>query len=157
MMATVTATGTVNPVISVQVGSQVTGKIFKLFADYNSSVKEGQPVAQIDPAPFEAKVVEARAVLHNARGSLRKAEVDLDQHRIELARMINLRFGDLLGVAAGIAGALVVTLVAGWPTIIAPQAVIIAFFFSVAVGVFFGLYPANKASRLKPIDALRYE
>ncbi len=89
--ATVTATGTVNPVISVQVGSQVTGKIIKLFADYNSSVKEGQPVAQIDPAPFDVKVVEARAILHNARGSLHKAEVDLDQHRIELARMINLR------------------------------------------------------------------
>jgi putative ABC transport system permease protein len=66
-------------------------------------------------------------------------------------------FGGFVGVAAGIAGARVVTLVAGWPTIISPQAVGIAFFFSMAVGVFFGLYPANKASRLKPIDALRYE
>jgi ABC-type antimicrobial peptide transport system permease subunit len=45
----------------------------------------------------------------------------------------------------------------GWPTIISWQAMAAAFGFSVAVGLFFGLYPANKASKLNPIEALHYE
>jgi len=65
--------------------------------------------------------------------------------------------GGILGVAAGIAGARLLTTMMGWPTIISPQAVVIAFFFSVVVGIFFGLYPANKASKLNPIQALHYE
>lgn len=65
--------------------------------------------------------------------------------------------GGLAGILAGIAGAHFVTTIAGWPTIISMQAVVIAFLFSAGVGIFFGLYPANKASRLNPIEALRYE
>lgn len=65
--------------------------------------------------------------------------------------------GGVVGVVAGIVGARLATTIAGWPAIISPQAVAIAFLFSVGVGIFFGLYPANKASRLNPIDALRYE
>jgi putative ABC transport system permease protein len=65
--------------------------------------------------------------------------------------------GGLVGILAGIAGAHFVTTIAGWPTIISMQAVVIAFLFSAGVGIFFGLYPANKASRLNPIEALRYE
>jgi putative ABC transport system permease protein len=49
------------------------------------------------------------------------------------------------------------TVIAGWPTIISGKTVAAAFVFSVVVGLFFGLYPANKASRLNPIEALRYE
>lgn len=65
--------------------------------------------------------------------------------------------GGVLGVIVGILGARATTLVAGWPTIISFDAILVAFLFSVAVGLIFGLYPANKASRLNPIDALRYE
>src|SRR5260370_42664229 len=54
----VTATGTINPVITVQVGSQVSGIIKALYADFNSVVKAGQVVAQIDPAPFQGSVTQ---------------------------------------------------------------------------------------------------
>jgi putative ABC transport system permease protein len=66
-------------------------------------------------------------------------------------------FGGVLGILLGIVCARATTVVAGWPTIIAPESIVIAFLFSLAIGLFFGLYPANKASRLNPIDALRYE
>ena len=59
--AYVTANGTVNPVITVLVGSQVSGTILKLYADYNTKVKMGQVVAQIDPAIFQAQVSQAKA------------------------------------------------------------------------------------------------
>src|SRR5574341_48262 len=65
--------------------------------------------------------------------------------------------GGLLGIVLGILGARATTIVAGWPTIISAESVVVGFLFSVAVGLFFGLYPANKASRLNPIEALRYE
>ncbi len=65
--------------------------------------------------------------------------------------------GGLLGIVLGIAGAKLTTLIAGWPTIISGNVILLAFFFSLVVGLFFGLYPANKAARLNPIEALRYE
>ena len=65
--------------------------------------------------------------------------------------------GGCLGILVGVLGARVTTMIAGWPTIISAQTVIAAFVFSIVVGLFFGLYPANKAARLNPIDALRYE
>jgi putative ABC transport system permease protein len=65
--------------------------------------------------------------------------------------------GGALGIVLGIVGAKLTTVIAGWPTIISSDVIVIAFFFSLAVGLFFGLYPANKASRLNPIEALRYE
>lgn len=65
--------------------------------------------------------------------------------------------GGCLGIVVGVLGARVTTVIAGWPTIISPETVLSAFVFSIAVGLFFGLYPANKAARLNPIDALRYE
>ncbi len=65
--------------------------------------------------------------------------------------------GGLLGVGFGILGAQATTLVAGWPTIISFEAIVVAFLFYAAVGLIFGIYPANKAARLNPIDALRYE
>lgn len=65
--------------------------------------------------------------------------------------------GGVLGVGTGIGIARLLTSMIGWPTIINTDAVVAAFAFSLIVGLFFGLYPANKASKLNPIEALRYE
>src|SRR6059036_2384902 len=72
----VTATGTLNPVLNVQVGSQVSGNISKLFADFNSQVKAGQVVAQIDPALFQATVTQAEGDLANAQAALELAKLN---------------------------------------------------------------------------------
>src|SRR4249920_2480293 len=71
----VTATGTLNPVVNVQVGSQISGNIQKLFVDFNSPVKAGQVVAQIDPAVFQASVTQAEGDVANARAALELARV----------------------------------------------------------------------------------
>jgi putative ABC transport system permease protein len=65
--------------------------------------------------------------------------------------------GGLLGVAFGIFGANAISQANGWRVEVSPTTVILAFSFSAVVGVFFGFYPAMKASRLSPIEALRYE
>ena len=72
----VTATGTLNPVVNVQVGSQVSGNIQKLFADFNSEVKAGQTVAQIDPMLFQAAVTQAEGDVANAQAALELAKVN---------------------------------------------------------------------------------
>src|SRR5881398_1178514 len=72
----VTATGTLNPVVNVQVGSQVSGNISKLFVDFNSQVKAGQVVAQIDPALFQATVTQAEGDLANAQAALELARIN---------------------------------------------------------------------------------
>jgi putative ABC transport system permease protein len=71
--------------------------------------------------------------------------------------IIMTAIGGALGVGAGIGISRLLTAMVGWPTIIDTNAVIAAFLFSLVVGLFFGLYPANKASKLNPIEALRYE
>ncbi len=72
----VTATGTLNPVQNVQVGSQVSGNIQKLFADFNSIVKAGQVIAQIDPVVFQANVNQAQGELANAGAALDLARLN---------------------------------------------------------------------------------
>ncbi len=72
----VTATGTLNPVVNVQVGSQVSGNISKLFVDFNSQVKAGQVVAQIDPALFQATVTQAEGDVANGQAALELARVN---------------------------------------------------------------------------------
>jgi putative ABC transport system permease protein len=65
--------------------------------------------------------------------------------------------GGLIGITAGLVSAYAVAHLAHWRTLVSTQAVVVAFSFAAAVGVFFGFYPARKASHLSPIDALRYE
>jgi putative ABC transport system permease protein len=65
--------------------------------------------------------------------------------------------GGLIGIILGIVGSVVVSNVFHWKTIVSPVAVLVAALFSAAVGIFFGYYPARKAARLDPIEALRYE
>lgn len=87
IVSTVTATGSLNPMTTVQVGSQVSGMIESLHADFNSSVKKGQVVARIDPFPYRAKRDQAAASLANAKAALVKAKVDLNQRKRELDRV----------------------------------------------------------------------
>jgi len=65
--------------------------------------------------------------------------------------------GGLIGIALGVGGSVVISMFGEWPMIIEIDSVILAFGFAAAVGVFFGFYPARKAARLDPIEALRYE
>jgi putative ABC transport system permease protein len=65
--------------------------------------------------------------------------------------------GGIIGIALGIGGAAAIANFASWPTVISPTALVIAVLFSAGIGIFFGFYPARKAARLDPIDALRYE
>ncbi|HSS44438.1 MAG TPA: efflux RND transporter periplasmic adaptor subunit, partial [Thermoanaerobaculia bacterium] len=80
---TVTATGSLSAVITVQVGSQVSGIISKLYVDFNSRVKKGQLLAELDPTPFEAQVEQQRA-------NLNKAEVDALNAQISFTRQKRL-------------------------------------------------------------------
>jgi HlyD family secretion protein len=82
----VTATGTINPVINVLVGSQVSGTIKALYADYNSQVKEGQVIAQIDPAIFEAQVEQGRANVLNAQANQLSAQSNLENAKANLVK-----------------------------------------------------------------------
>ena len=74
ILMSVTATGTVNPVTTVLVGTQVSGTIKDIYVDYNAPVKKGQLIARIDPASFEAQVEQAKANLLSAKANLEKAE-----------------------------------------------------------------------------------
>jgi putative ABC transport system permease protein len=65
--------------------------------------------------------------------------------------------GGVIGIGIGLGSAKILSAIAHWPTLISVSSIVIAFLFSAAVGVFFGFYPARKASNLDPIDALRYE
>lgn len=75
--ALVDTTGTLNPVTIVDVGSQVSGKILKIFVDFNSQVKEGQVIAEIDQSPFLTKVQQNEANYLSSQASLEKSKVNL--------------------------------------------------------------------------------
>ena len=81
---TVGATGTLQAVTTVQVGSQVSGNIQWLGADFNSIVKKGQVIARLDPSLFDAQLNQVRANLEQARANLTKARSELDRSRVQL-------------------------------------------------------------------------
>jgi HlyD family secretion protein len=82
----VEATGTINSVITVQVGSQVSGTIAKLFADFNSRVHKGDVVALIDPALFKGALLQATADWKNAKANLVAARANLEKARAALVQ-----------------------------------------------------------------------
>ncbi|MCC6763936.1 MAG: efflux RND transporter periplasmic adaptor subunit [Deltaproteobacteria bacterium] len=86
LVASITATGTVNPVTTVQVGTYVSGPIQAIDVDFNSLVARGQRVAKIDPRPFQLRVQQAEAELANARAALAKARADRAYKTANLAR-----------------------------------------------------------------------
>jgi putative ABC transport system permease protein len=79
----------------------------------------------------------------------------LTQFLIEAVTLSSI--GGVIGIIVGLGASQVLSAVANWPTLISVTSIIVAFFFSAAVGIFFGFYPAREASRLDPIEALRYE
>ena len=94
IVRSVTATGTVNPVITVQVGTYVSGPITAIYADYNAPVKKGQSIAKIDPRPYQVTVDIAHATLANSRAQLGKDTADLDYKKVTYERNLALYKAD---------------------------------------------------------------
>ena len=82
IVAIVASTGTVNPLNTVQIGSQVSGNVKEIFADFNSSVKKGQVLATIDPAVYAAQLEQAKAQLWRAKTQLLEASKDIEMARV---------------------------------------------------------------------------
>jgi HlyD family secretion protein len=95
----VTATGTLSARVTVQVGSQVSGRLQDIFVDFNSQVKKGQIIAKIDPRLFEAALQKSQASYAQAAGQLAKAKVNVQQAERNLERSKKLRAEGLLGDA----------------------------------------------------------
>jgi len=91
IVADVSATGTLSPVNTVKVGSQVSGTIDHLNADFNTRVKKGDLIAQIDPSLFKARLAEAEANLHSAIASRDKAWVEVQDAKRQLDRLTGLQ------------------------------------------------------------------
>src|SRR5689334_10184377 len=75
----ISATGNPNAVVTVQVGSQVSGNIMALSADFNSKVTKGQLIARIDPAPFQAKVDQAKANVDAAKAAVVNGQANVQK------------------------------------------------------------------------------
>jgi len=87
LTAFVSATGSLNAVVTVQVGSQVSGQIKELHVDYNAPVKRGQLIARIDPSSFEAKLNQATADVDSARANVLNQEAALEKARADVENM----------------------------------------------------------------------
>ena len=84
LTSTVSATGALNAVITVQVGSQISGQIKQLLADFNSKVRRGDVVARIDPETFEAKVTQAQADVESAEASVQNQQAQVERYRADV-------------------------------------------------------------------------
>jgi HlyD family secretion protein len=87
LTASVSSTGSLNAVVTVQVGSQVSGQIKELYVDFNSPVKRGQLIARIDPSSFEAKLNQATADVDSARANVLNQEAALEKARADIENM----------------------------------------------------------------------
>src|SRR5215471_7477199 len=99
LIAKVTATGTLNARVTVQVGAQVSGRIAQLLVDFNSPVKKGQVIAKIDPQLFEAALQQARANYLEAEGNLSKAKVQALDAKRQYDRALGLKDRGLVSQA----------------------------------------------------------
>ena len=86
----ITASGIINPISTVNIGTQVSGSISEIFVDYNSAVKKGQLLAQIDPALFEATVAQRRAALDIAKAEVEVSKNDIVYYKKHLERIKKL-------------------------------------------------------------------
>lgn len=91
------ATGTVNPITTVLVGTQVSGRVKELYADFNSPVKQGQLIALIDPAPFESQLEQARATLLSAQAGLAQSLATQKESERSLKRKRRLFQNKVIG------------------------------------------------------------
>ncbi len=90
------------------------------------------------------------------RMAIGATESDVQRQFLIEAVVLSL-MGGILGIIMGVTSSSIISKVLRWPTQISPVAIVVAVFFSIGVGIFFGFYPARKAARLDPIEALRYE
>ena len=91
LIRTVTASGSINPVITIQVGTYVSGVIEHLYCDYNTQVRQGQLCAEIDPRPYQTVVDQNKATLSTARAQLAKDQTSLGYAKLTLDRTASLR------------------------------------------------------------------
>jgi HlyD family secretion protein len=96
VVETVEATGTLEAVTTVDVGTQVSGTIKALYADYNSQVRKGQVIAQLDPSLFETQVEQARATVQRLQAEVDAAKVNVEDSRVKLTRAQELSAQQLI-------------------------------------------------------------
>src|SRR6266404_741036 len=89
LLQVVTASGQLNPVLKVEVGSQISGNIDKLLVDFNALVKQGQVIAQLDPATYEANFIQAEGNLANAKAGLELVKLNADRAKVLRADKLN--------------------------------------------------------------------
>src|SRR5205809_3834174 len=90
------------------------------------------------------------------RMAIGATEGDVQQQFLIEAVVLSL-VGGAIGITSGVGASYLITQTLGWPVLVSPMAIVAAVVFSTAVGIFFGFYPARKAARMDPIEALRYE